>query len=149
MPGLSITRVFFDSDTIIAGSASRKGASFILLQLAELGLIQGIASQKVIEECRRNVQLKLPDALPQFEKIISHTLAIVDNPPPKLIARYNHMANEKGVPILAAAIQQKVQFLVTFNTKDYFQSQDLLLYVVEPGELLQRIRHRLSQMSER
>lgn len=148
MPGLFITRVFFDSDTIIAGSASRKGASFVLLQLAELGLIQGIASQKVIEECRRNVQLKLPDALPQFEKIISHTLAIVDDPPPKQIAGYNQMAHEKDVSILAAAIQQKVQFLVTFNTKDFFPSPELELHVVEPGELLQRIRRKLSQMSE-
>ena len=37
-------RVFFDSDVMIAGSASASGASFALLHLAELGLIKGYVS---------------------------------------------------------------------------------------------------------
>jgi hypothetical protein len=38
--------VFFDSDVMIAGSASASGASFALLHLAELGLIKGYVSAR-------------------------------------------------------------------------------------------------------
>lgn len=59
----SVPKVFFDSDALVAASASRQGADFILLQLSELGLIQGFISQKVGDECRKNLHNKLPEAL--------------------------------------------------------------------------------------
>jgi len=148
LSGSSLTKVFFDSDTVIAGSASRKGASFILLQLAELNLIQGFTSQQVIDECRKNLQLKLPDAIPQFEQIISHAVTIVENPSLKQITQYDRMAHKKDVPILTAAIKLKVQFFVTFNTQDFFPPPEIGLHIVKPGDLLQRIRRKLSQVSE-
>ena len=89
----SITKVFFDSDALIAGSASRQGAAFILLQLAELGLIQGFASKKVIDECRKNLQIKLPASLPNFKQIISHSLTIVENPSQPETEKYKQMAH--------------------------------------------------------
>lgn len=147
MPGTSTTKVFFDSDTIIAGSASRRGASFILLQLSELGLIQGFTSQKVVDECRKNLQMKLPDALSNFEQIISRALVIVKNPSPQQISKYNRMADIKDISILTAALMMKVRYLVTFNTRDYYPDPKLELSVVEPGELLQLIRRKLSEIT--
>jgi len=147
LPELSIIRVFFDSDAIIAGSASRKGAAFILLQLAELGLIEGVASVKVIDECRKNLEMKLPEALPAFEQIVSHALNIVNNPSQEKTVQYTQMAHIKDVPILTAAITTNANFLVTFNTKDFYPEPHVDLNVVEPGELLNRIRHILGQMT--
>ena len=46
VPELPIKELFFDSDALIAGSASPNGASFVLLQLSELGLIKGFTSKK-------------------------------------------------------------------------------------------------------
>ncbi|MCC5907793.1 MAG: PIN domain-containing protein [Balneolaceae bacterium] len=145
---MSITNVFFDSDALIAGSASQRGASFVLLQLSELGLIQGIVSKKVIEECRKNIQNKLPDALPHFEQIIDHAVKIVDNPAQKELKDYLNMADEKDVPILVAAIQAKAEYLVTFNTKDYFPGDTVKLSIVKPGNLLKKIRIQLNEMAK-
>ncbi len=146
VPELPIKEVFFDSDALIAGSASPNGASFVLLQLSELGLIKGFTSKKVVEECLKNLQKKLPEALPVFEQIISYALKVVANPSNKETARYNNMAHEKDLPILAAALKIKAQFLVTFNTKDFYPKQELGLKVIEPGNLLKRIRIKLSEL---
>lgn len=145
---MSITKVFFDSDALIAGSASRRGASFVLLQLSELGLIQGFVSKKVTEECYKNIQNKLPDALPNFEAIVNHAVEIAGNPSQKELKKYIHMADKKDVPILVAAIQVKADFLVTFNTRDFFPDSKTGLNVVKPGDLLKKIRIQLNEMAK-
>lgn len=142
----SIAKVFFDSDALIAGSASRQGAAYILLQLSELGLIQGITSQKVLDECRKNLQNKLPDALPTFEQIISHALTILDNPSQEEVVAFRKMAHKKDLLILTAAIKIHAQFLVTFNTIDFYPNPELGVTVLEPGDFLKRIRLRLSEL---
>ncbi|HDH98976.1 MAG TPA: hypothetical protein ENF70_07600 [Deltaproteobacteria bacterium] len=112
--------VFFDSDVMIAGSASANGASFALLQMAEFGLIKGHIPIQVLEECRRNLAKKLPGAITPFEKIVERCV--------------------KDVPILASALEAKACFLVTFNMKDYWPDNSIQLEVLTPGELLSRIR---------
>lgn len=148
MPELPITKVFFDSDALIAGSASPHGASFVLLQLSELGLVQGFTSKKVVDECCKNLQKKLTEALPAFEQIISYALKVVANPSNKETALYKDMAHVKDLPILVAALKIKAQFLVTFNTKDFYPKPELGLKVVEPGDLLKRIRIKLSELED-
>ena len=59
-------RVFLDSDVLLAGSASTTGASHLILQLSELGLIDAVASEQVRREVERNLERKLPAALPAF-----------------------------------------------------------------------------------
>ncbi|MFQ5639598.1 MAG: PIN domain-containing protein [bacterium] len=143
----SIAKVFFDSDALIAGSASRQGAAFILLQLSELGLIQGFISPKVVDECLKNLHDKLPDALPSFEQIVSHALTVLENPSGEETAEYSKMAHQKDLPILTAALRIKAHFLVTFNTKDFYPDSELGLIVLQPGDLIKRIRLRLSELS--
>lgn len=142
----AVTKVFFDSDALMAGSASHRGAAYILLQLSELGLLNGFISQKVIDECLKNLHIKLPDAVPNFEQIISHAVTVLENPSGEESAKYGKMAHKKDLPILTAAIKIKAQFLVTFNTKDFYPNPELGVTVLEPGDLLERIRVRLSEL---
>ncbi len=144
---LNIPRVFFDSDVVIAGAASKNGASFALLQLAEIRLIKGFITNQVIDECRRNLQSKIPHALPIFDKIIENTLDIAESPSQKEISLCENMAHPKDAPILAAALKIKARFLLTFNIKDYYPMPELGLSVVTPQTLLVKIRHRLSSLS--
>lgn len=67
-PTASKLRVFVDADALFAGSAApgRHGASLAILRMAELTLIEAIASQQVIVEAERNLAEKLPNALPAF-----------------------------------------------------------------------------------
>jgi predicted nucleic acid-binding protein len=104
--------VFFDSDVLIAGSASKSGASHVLLQLSELKFINGLASERVIEECNRNLLKKLPDALEPFKKIIDCSITIVPDPTDQQCTMYKEMAHEKDRIILTAAIQNKESILL-------------------------------------
>jgi len=138
--------VFFDSDVMIAGSASAGGASFALLQLAEVGLIKGYVSVQVLEECRRNLAKKLPHAIPSFEKIVERCVSIATSPPDKTsLSLVSNQAERKDVSILASAVDAEARFLVTFNVKDYWPADTTGVQVLTPGELLPRIRLALNR----
>ena len=81
-------RVFVDADVLFAGSAapSEHGASLVVLRLAEITLIDAVASQQVITEAERNLAEKLPDALPAFRLIVSRCLRVVPDPDPADLA---------------------------------------------------------------
>jgi predicted nucleic acid-binding protein len=64
-------KVFADSSILIAGAASRTGASRAVLTMAEIGLFQLVISEQVLLECERNLSKKLPDALPIFSQLIA------------------------------------------------------------------------------
>ncbi|MCX6348316.1 MAG: hypothetical protein NTV79_02280, partial [Candidatus Aureabacteria bacterium] len=105
MTGVFPCRVFFDSDAVIAGSASSTGAAHALLVLSEVGVIHGVVSPQVTEECRRNLAAKLPAALPAFNEIIAHSLAVEQSPTTAWMAKAARYAHPKDAPILAAALQ--------------------------------------------
>lgn len=48
-------KVFADSSIVIAGAASRKGASRAVLMMAEIGLFQLVISEQVVTECQRTL----------------------------------------------------------------------------------------------
>ncbi|HEY9702104.1 MAG TPA: PIN domain-containing protein, partial [Allocoleopsis sp.] len=63
-------RVFFDTSVLIAGLASKTGASHAVLMMAEIGLIQMVISQQVILECQRNLIKKVSLSLSIFEELL-------------------------------------------------------------------------------
>jgi predicted nucleic acid-binding protein len=140
--------VFFDSDAMIAGSASTAGASFALLQFAELGFIHGVISKQVLEECRKNLFEKLPEAVLPFEKIVERCVTVNSPPSPRFVSVASSQAKAKDIGILASALEADARFLVTFNTKDYRPSDTGQIEVITPGELLFRIRSALATAVE-
>jgi len=142
-------RVFFDSDVMIAGSASASGASFALLHLAELGLIKGYVSAQVLEECRRNLAEKLPGAVVPFEKIVERCVTVwTASPDEDLLSLASNQADNKDVSILASALETRARFLVTFNVKDYWPTSTAQIEILKPGELLSRIRLALNKQAD-
>ena len=139
-------KIFFDADALIAGSASQTGASFLLLQLCEIRILRGLTSRQVVTECRRNLIKKLPQAEPIFDEIIKHALEIKKNPTFDEQNKYRHMAHPKDLPILTSAVKSRADYLVTFNTKHYFPVRECNLAVLQPGEMLQKIRLTLSHL---
>lgn len=142
-------RVFFDADVLVAGSATktRYSASYILLQLAELTLVRGIICPYVREEAERNLQKKLPQALPVFRALVRTALHEVPDPPLDSLQTWAGRADPKDLPVLAAALLSGCQYLVTFNTKDYPASLKPLK-VLTPGELVRQVREYLAKLPE-
>jgi hypothetical protein len=140
-------RVFVDADVLFAGSAapSRHGASLVVLRLAEITLIKALTSQQVIEEAERNLDAKLPAALPAFRMIVSRSLQVVQDPAPADLSEWVGHAHPQDLPILIAALRAKCPWLVTFNVRHY-QPGHPDVSVLRPGAFLQRVRDQLAHL---
>lgn len=140
-------RVFVDADVLFAGAASpsEHGASLTILRLAEITLIEAITSYQVITEAERNLEEKLPAALPAFRLLVSRCLRVVDNPLPEDLNSWAGMANSKDLPILVAAAREGCPWLVTFNVR-HFRPGHPDVTVLRPGDLVLRVRELLAAL---
>ena len=86
----NVPLVFIDADVLFAGAASPQeyGASYVLLRMAEITLIDAIASEQVIEEAECNLKEKIPQALPSFRMLVSRCLRVVCTPRKDELGRY-------------------------------------------------------------
>ncbi len=140
-------RVLVDADVLFAGSASSSehGASLVVLRMAEITLIEAIASQQVITEVERNLKEKVPKALPAFQMLVSRCLQVVADPTPVEVQAYAGLADDKDLPILVTAVQQNCPWLVTFNIR-HFRPGHADVTVLQPGNFLQQVRHTLANL---
>jgi predicted nucleic acid-binding protein len=140
-------RIFIDADVLFAGSASPTGASHLVLELAELGIIEAIVSDQVRREVERNLMAKLPAALPAFRALVDACCRNVADPDPaasRALAAAD-LADPKDAPILAAALEHLCSWLLTFNLRDYRPQGRI--QVALPGDFLVALRERLAEMS--
>ncbi len=141
-------RVFVDADVLFAGAASPSdhAASLVVLRMAEITLIEAMASQQVITEAERNLAGYLPDVQPVFQSIVSRCLRVVPDPSPTELDPIRGLADPKDAPLLAAAVREACQWLVTFNVRHY-QPGHPSVKVVRPGEFVQQVRGQLAHLS--
>ncbi|MCA1840178.1 MAG: PIN domain-containing protein [Actinomycetota bacterium] len=137
--------VFIDADVLIAGSASTTDASHLILQLSELGLIEGISSEQVRQEVERNLTIKLPAAIPAFHLLAESALRWVNDPLPRDVARYKGEADPKDLPVFVAGLKAGCHTLVTFNVRDY-RPTSTEIRIETPGDFLNRLRRHMSQL---
>lgn len=137
--------LFVDADVLFAGAASpsEHSASQLILTLSEITLIRALVSEQVITEAERNLNVKIPQAIPVFNHLVSRCLTIVPDPEPEELTAYQGLVDPEDLPILAAALREKCTWLVTFNTGDYEPGHPDRI-VLRPGTLLSRIREQLA-----
>ncbi len=141
-------RFFLDSSVIIAGSASEVGASSAILTMAELGLFRLVACPYVMEETERNLIKKLPKALKRYSQIQSKIpWEIVSDSSYEENSRWLSVLPEKDIPVLVAAINAKLNRLVTLDTlhflDDFEVAQKSQLMICTPATILRDTRHAL------
>ena len=141
-------RIFIDADVLFAGAASpnEHSASLVILRMAEITLIEAVVSEQVIAEVERNLEEKMPAAMPAFQMLVSRCLHVVPDPTMAEIKALSKSADAKDVPILAAAVRESCVFLTTYNIR-HFQPGIESITVLKPGDLVQRVRYLLAQMS--
>jgi hypothetical protein len=140
-------RIFVDADALFAGSASPSdyGASFVLLRMAEITLIDALSSRQVITEVERNLQVKLPSALPAFRLLVQRCLEVVPDPDDEVVHGHEGRADSKDLPILVAALREGCPWLITFNVRDYEPGHPDIT-VLTPGEFLSEVRYLLGEL---
>jgi len=146
-----VNRAFLDSNVIISGFLSAKGAPRIILDLLCLHLpnLQGMTGAYNMIEIERNLARKLPSALPVFQEYLPRmNLEIVPLPKYEELEPWFGITADKDVPVIVSAINGKADFLVTGDTCDFgalMRRDDLPFRVLTPavfvvlmGELLGR-----------
>lgn len=141
-------KVFFDSSVIIEGLASSRGASCMLLSLAEMEIIEPYISEQVVTEVIKNIEKKLPSCLPQFFTLFKKLpLILVDDEEEKLKYALK-IINDRDAKILSAAMTAGVDVLVSLD-KHFLDSQlagKLDFMICAPGELLKEIGGHLTEL---
>lgn len=137
-------KVFLDTNVLIAGLASRTGASAAILDLGEAEEIQIYISQHVLIEADRVFCDKFPHLIKEFRIFIkSLSPVLVDDPKPQAVREANKVIEIGDAPILAAVKSKKLDYLVSLNTR-HFKTQKVQDYVtipiVTPGEFLTAFR---------
>jgi len=140
-------RVFIDADVLFAGAASptEQGASFLVLRLAEITLIEALTSEQVITEAERNLEAKIPNALPAFRHLVHRCLRVVRDPDPQDLQPYGGLADPKDTPMPVAALRESCPWLITFNTRHY-QPVHPDVSVLTPGDFVTRLRELLAHL---
>jgi putative PIN family toxin of toxin-antitoxin system len=113
-------RVFLDTNVLIAGLASRTGASAAILDLGEAEEILIVLSQQVLVEADRVFLAKFPQLAERYRRFIESLAPfLVDDPTPGDVRRAAQAIDPDDAPILAAAKQADVQYLVTLDTRHF------------------------------
>lgn len=140
-------RVYVDADVLFAGasSPSEHSASQVLLTLSEITLIDGITSELAVEECRRNLQAKLPGATSDFARLVERAVAVHPSPDRDALRPHIGRADWKDLSHLVVALQEGCRYLTTYNVEDYEPGHSEI-QVVRPGRLVHRAREELSSL---
>ena len=144
-------RVFLDSNVIISGLLSAKGAPRIILDLLCLQLpnLHGLTGEYNMIEIERNLSRKLSGALPVFKEYLPRlNLEIIPLPTYEALVPWFGVTVDKDVPVIVSAVNGVADFLVTGDTGDFgvlMQRDDLSFRVLTPinfvvlaGELLRQ-----------
>lgn len=133
-----------DADALFAGAASVSGASHVILQLGELGIIEVGVPEQARAEAERNLAAKLPAALPAFRTLMDACTVPLGMAPQAASGRLARAgaAHPKDAPILAAGLAADCRWLVTFNVRDFPTDR---IRVSEPGPFLEALRAQLAE----
>lgn len=137
-------RVFLDTSILIAGLASPTGASAAIRDLGEAEELRLVLSRQVLIEADRVLFKKFPHLVERYRLFIKNVSPeLADDPPPQAVRATEAVINAADAPILAAAKQAGVDYLVTLNTKHFLVPTVRAFYaepIVTPGEFLRCFR---------
>jgi len=143
--GKKVVSVFLDSNVILSGLFSERGAPRILLDLLSLGLpfLVGATGRYNLIEIERNLKKKMPGLLFLYKLYLPKVnLKVIPLPRPEEVRDFSGKIAEKDIPVLISAIRSKVDYLVTGDKQHFGKMKELDKYpfhVVTPSEFLDSI----------
>jgi predicted nucleic acid-binding protein len=135
-------RVFLDSNVILSGLFSEKGAPRIILDVLSLRLPFLVCStgRYNLIEVERNLEKKMPGVLSVYKSYLSRlNLKITPLPQRREVRQWSGHIADKDIPVLLSAIQSKADFLVTGDKEHFEKLKSSVQYpfkIVSPAEFL-------------
>ena len=138
-------RVFLDTNVLIAGLASRTGASAAIRDLGEAEQIIIVLSRQVLIEADRVLGRKFPHLIEPHRAFIKNlNPRLADDPSPTAVREAAQSIHPDDAPMLAAAKQERVDYLVSLNTKHFHTPKARAfapISMLTPGEFLIAFRN--------
>ena len=137
-------RIFLDTNVLIAGLASPTGASAAIRDLGEAEELRLVLSRQVLVEGDRVLFRKFPHLIERYRLFIKNVSPeLADDPSPDMVRAAEAVIHRDDAPILAAAKQARVDYLVTLNTKHFLIPKVRAFFpspIVTPGEFITAFR---------
>ncbi|MEK7208894.1 MAG: hypothetical protein AAB677_01390 [Patescibacteria group bacterium] len=116
----SRVKIFLDSSVVIAAVFSSTGGSFRLCHESRNERLITCINQYVQDEVREVITLKYPSNINNINLLLGWSkVKILPNPKPKLVQKIGRLINLEDAPVLAGALDYKVDFLITLDRKDF------------------------------
>ncbi|MBI5526468.1 MAG: hypothetical protein HY897_09040 [Deltaproteobacteria bacterium] len=109
--------------------------------MSERGLIRGYTSVTVVEEARRAIAEVAPEAAVAFRRILGRARLRVRKDA-RVRPVHHELAHQGDLHVVAAALRNRVDFLATFNIRDfrgYILRDHYGLAVIHPSILLRAL----------
>jgi predicted nucleic acid-binding protein len=134
--------VFLDANVLFSAAWKDGADAALLFELAAAGCCELTTSRLAVEEARRNLARKRPRQQPALERFAG--LALIGREPDAshLVLARRHGLPDKDVPILAAAIAQEADLLVTGDRRDFghlYGSKSVEVEVIDLSEAIKRL----------
>lgn len=115
-------KIFLDSNVLIAGLASIKGASAIVLRLTEIKAFEVFISQQIILESERNIKKKLSEFLPYFYYAIKYLPLEVSKDFQKQDLKLAKLLSKESDQMIFQTVSKiKPDYFLTLNRKHFHQ----------------------------
>lgn len=139
-------KIILDSSVIFSALFSPTGASAEILKLAEKGKIVILLPKYIEKELEDVLERKFPFALSGFHELITDKVLRLEKDPSKtFVGKVKDIISDpEDAPILAAAIQEKVDCLITLDRKDFIDDPQVTkkskLKILTPGAFIKLFR---------
>ena len=138
-------KLFLDANILFTATYSNTGASWAIFELAKKKKLKIVSSLYAVTEAQKNIITKAGEGfLVTFFKLVS-ILSTVDKSMPSAaeVLKFSEFIIAKDVPILASSFEQKVNFLITLDQKDFrnekIKNLKLPFVILSPGEYLRGV----------
>jgi predicted nucleic acid-binding protein len=112
--------LFLDANVLFAAAVSPEGRSDALFRQAAATRTTLMTSPHALEEARRNLLTRYPDAIARLESDLIPRVKLVPEAHPRRVTEaLGHGLPLKDAPILAAAIESGSAMLVTGDRRDF------------------------------
>jgi putative PIN family toxin of toxin-antitoxin system len=133
-------RIFIDSNVLISGIYSSKGAPARILNLHASGKITIVLSQLILREVVLTLEKKMHQALPALNTFLTNAVPeIVKDASLDQVTKWSHSLHFEDAAIFAAAINSQPDYFVTAD-KHLYSTESLAeksgLTVVTPAQLI-------------
>ena len=143
--GKRVVKVFLDSNVILSGLLSDKGAPRVILDLLSVGLpfLKGSTGRYNLIEIERNLKNRMPGLLSLYKAYLPRLgLEVIPLPRPEDVRDLSGQIAEKGIPVIISAVRSKAEFLVTGDKQHFGKIKDLdsnPFRIVTPSEWIDSI----------